>query len=40
VNKDFPEAFARALRLNEGERNRLAMAFTYGQNETITLEDL
>lgn len=37
VAKEFPEALARALRLSESEKVRLALAFTYGQNKAVTL---
>lgn len=35
--KDFPVKFTRALHLDEPQKMRLAMAFTYGQSKPVSL---
>jgi hypothetical protein len=37
VQKEMPVALAEALKLDEKQRTRLALAFTYGQTKSITL---
>ena len=38
VHKSFPSALAEVLELDEVERRKLAVIFTYGQDESITAE--
>lgn len=40
VNKNFPIAFAEALKLSEPEKYRLSWAFTYGQTKFVSVNNL
>jgi hypothetical protein len=40
ADKDFPPAFARALKLDERQKERLAMAYAFGQDEKLSIDDL
>jgi hypothetical protein len=40
ANKDRPPAFAPALKLDERQKERLAMAYAFGQDEKQTIDEL